>query len=168
MSDKYLTKVSGVTTLKEAIDSSAGAGDAGKIPALDSGGKLASNMMPAGIGADSVTKNASENLASKDLVNLWNDGGTTKVRKADATSAGKRAHGFVQSAVTSGNPAEVILDGTISGLSGLTVGEQFLSTTAGTCTTTAPSASGNVIQSVGFAISSTELAFESGEVCNIA
>lgn len=160
----YLDLDTGQPTLKQATDSSSGAGNAGDLVALDSAGKLNSNMMPSGIGADSATAEASETLAAGDLVNLWNDGGTVKARKADASSSGKEADGFVTGAVTSGNPAEVILDGTIPGLSGLTPGAlYFLDTTAGGVSATAPSGLGNLVQQVGKAKSTTELIFEKGQ-----
>jgi hypothetical protein len=165
---KYLTLISGIRSLVSAKDSSAGAGDAGAIVALDANGKLASNMMPNGIGADSRTVATSENLAAGDLVNLWNDGGTLKARKADATSAGKEAHGFTESAVTSPANATIIFDGTIGGLTSLTIGAKyFLSTTAGGITSTAPSSVNNVVQPIGVAASATELVFERGEPVTI-
>ena len=166
---KFLTLISGIRSLVSAKDSSAGAGDAGAIVALDAAGKINSNMMPNGIGSDSRVAPASENLAAGDLVNLWNDGGTLKARKADATAAGKEAHGFTEAGVTSGADATVIFDGTIPGLSGLTLGAKyFLHTTAGAVVSTAPSTVGNVVQPVGVAASATELVFERGEPVTIA
>lgn len=159
MADKYLYNNSGTTTEREALVTSAGAGDAGKIPALDSNGRLDTSMMPTGIGADTATIQASENLAAGDLVNVHNSGGA-RVRKADATTSGKEAHGFVLSAVTSGNNATVYFEGRNNQVSGLTPGLQFLATTAGLTTGTAPSSSGNVVQRVGVAVSATELNFE--------
>ena len=47
-----------------------------------------------GGGADTGTVTTSEALAAGDLVNIWNSSGA-KARKADATTAGKEAHGFV-------------------------------------------------------------------------
>lgn len=165
---KFLTLVSGVRTLISGKDTSAGAGDAGALVALDSGGKISSTMMPAGIGADTAVVASSENLAAGDMVNLWNDGGTIKARKADATTAGKEVDGFVTAGVTAPADATVVLDGTLSGLSSLTVGAvYYLSTTAGGITATAPSAENNVVQTVGKAKSATELIFEPGEPITI-
>ena len=103
MAQKFLRMLAGVIAELEALVTSAGAGDAGKIPALDATGKLDNSLMPVGIGADSKILPASENLAAGDLVNVWNDSGTAKARKADATVAGKEANGFVLAAVTSGD-----------------------------------------------------------------
>jgi len=94
------------------------------------------------------------------LTPVWNDGGTAKVRKADATTAGKEAHGFVLSAVTSGNPATVYFEGTNTQVTGQTPGPVYLQTTAGAGGTTIPSASGNVVQQVGVAVSATAVNFE--------
>ena len=104
--NKYLTNNAGTITEVASLQSSAGAGDAGKIPALDAAGRLDNSMMPSGIGADTASVTSSENLAAGDLVNIWNSTGA-KVRKADATTAGKEAHGFVLSAVTSPAAATV-------------------------------------------------------------
>lgn len=151
-----------------AIQTSAGAGDAGKIPALDASGKFDASMMPASSGADTKVVLASENLAAGDMVNIYDNAGTENCRKADASaaSAGKKAHGFVLTAVTSGNNATVYLDGTNTQVTGLTAGiEYFLSdVTPGAVTATAVTTSGNTLQSVGFAESTTELSFEVGEV----
>lgn len=150
-------------TLVNSTTSSAGAGDSGKLPALDAAGKLDNSFMPTGIGADTQSIVSSENLAAGDLVNVWNDSGTPKVRKADATTAGKEAHGFVLSAVTAPAAATVYFEGNNAQVTGLTAGPQFLSTTPGIATVTAPSGSGNVVQRVGFATAATNLNFTSGD-----
>lgn len=158
---KFLALVSGRKQEVSPVDSSSGAGDAGKIVALDSAGKLAANMLPTGIGADTKTLPASENLAAGDFVNIWDDSGTLKVRKADATSSGKEADGFVLAAVTAPANADVYFEGTNNQRSGLTLGVRYyLNTTAGGVTATAPGASGNVVQYLGKAISATEISFE--------
>jgi hypothetical protein len=157
---KFLNLSGGVPQQESAIDNSAGAGDAGKIIKLDAGGKLDSTLLPSGVAPESRTMTTSEALAAGDLVNIHNSSGP-KVRKADATSAGKEAHGFVLASASSGGsvvvyPEEAVL----SGLSGLTPGaKQFLSTTAGGRTETAPSTAGQVAQYVGFALSTTEMLF---------
>lgn len=151
--------------LKEAqgVQSSAGAGDAGKYPALDAAGKLDSSMMPTGVAADTKSIAATENLAAGDLVNIYISSGV-KCRKADATAAGKEAHGFVLAAVTSGNNATVYFEQINNQVSGLTPGAMyFLNTTAGGVTSTPPTGSGNVIQRIGPALSATELEFMPGD-----
>lgn len=108
------------------------------------------------------TLTATENLAANDLVNIYNSSGA-KVRKANATDGTKPAHGYVKEAVVSGNPAIVFFDGENAGLSGLTAGTYFLSTTGGQMSTSPPSADGNIAQKVGVATASGSFVFEPGE-----
>ena len=147
-------------SIVNAKASSAGAGDSGKVVALDGAGKIDMTMMPTGIGADSAVITASEALAAGDFVNIWDSSGA-KMRKADATVAGKEAHGFVTAAVSNGAAGTVYFEGTNSGVTGQTPGPVFLSTTAGLAAAAAPSGSGNVVQRVGFAISATAINFQS-------
>ena len=156
---KFLRLVNGVLTEIFGVQASAGAGNAGDLVSLDNSGRIDNSMMPVGIGADTSTISASETLAAGDWVNVWNNSGA-KVRKADATTAGKEAHGFVLAAVTSGNPATVYFEGTNTQVSGQTPGPVFLQTTAGVGGPTVPSASGNVVQQIGVAVSATAVNFE--------
>ncbi len=152
---KFLKQVNGVLTEEAPVTSSA----ADKIPALDGNGKLNMNMMPTGIGADIAVIEASENLAAGDFVNIHNSTGA-KVRKADATTSGKEAHGFVLAAVTSGQNADVYFEGTNDQVTGQTPGDVFLSTSPGLGAAAAPSGSGNVVQKIGVAVSATAVNFE--------
>lgn len=157
---KYLDVVGGVPTQEQAINSSTGASDADKLIRLDSSGRLDETMMPVGIGADTASIEASEGLSAGDFVNVYDATGP-KVRKADATSAGKEANGFVLDSVTSGNNATVYFEGQNTQLSGLTPGAVlYITTTAGTASATPPSGSGNVVQRVAKAISATSASFE--------
>jgi hypothetical protein len=158
--NKYLSNNAGVLTEVIANQSSAGAGDAGKIPALDVTGKLDSTFMPVGIVSEADSIVTSENLAAGDFVNIWNSSGA-KARKADATVAGKEAHGFVLAAITSPAAATVYrISQNNTQKTGMTPGaKQYLSTTAGGTTETAPSASGNAVQFLGVAKSATEMIF---------
>lgn len=157
---KFLRLINGVITEVFGVQTSAGAANAGDVPVLDDTGRIDNSMMPVGIGADTAVIAASESLGAGDWVNIWNDTGTAKVRKADATTAGKEVHGFVLSAVTSGNPATVYFEGTNTQVTGQTPGPVYLQTTAGAGGTTIPSASGNVVQQVGVAVSATAVNFE--------
>lgn len=165
---KFLRLVNGVLTEIFGVQTSAGAANAGDLVSLDDTGRIHNSMMPVGIGTDTVTVTASEALAAGDWVNIWNDAGTAKVRKADATTAGKEVHGFVLSAVTSGNPTTVYFEGTNTQVTGQTPGPVFLQTTAGRGGTTIPSASGNVVQQIGVAVSATAVNFERGAPVTLA
>ena len=148
-------------TILRGITSSAGATDSGKTPQTDSSGRIDLSFMPVGVAAEVATIAASENLAAGDFVNIWNSAGTAKARKADGSTSGKIAHGFILSAVTSGNNATVYLPGsTNTQVTGQTPGTVFLSaSTPGAPTATAPSGSGNVVQELGTALSATAIIF---------
>lgn len=156
---KYL-KTGGATGITEGttIDTSAGAGDSGKIPSLDSSGKLDSTFMPTGFGSDTLSLTAGEALSAGDLIYI---NGSGQMLKADADSASKAAVGFVLSSVSNGATGTAYLGGgLITGLTSLTSGAAyFLSQTAGGITTTAPSGTNVIVQSVGYAASATVLVF---------
>lgn len=191
---RFLASIAGRIKMIATIATSAGAGDAEKIPStnasgvldptllnaatsgankiplLDGSGRLDPSTMPAGVGQDAKSIEASETLAAGDLVNVWNDSGTSKVRKADATAEGKEANGFVLAGVASAATATVYFEGRITGLSSLTPGErQYLSAASpGLTTATAPSAAGNVVQLVGVAVSATEIDFEPADTITVS
>lgn len=163
MAGEKFIKHDGSGGLSETIAVQAGgSGQENKIPALDSTGRLASTMMPSGIGADTVNVATSENLAAGDLVNIYDVTGTATARKANATDTSKPCGGFVLAATTSPAAATVYLEGPITGLSGFTSGVKvFLSAaTSGAITATAPAGSGNVVQFIGRAVTATTVNFE--------
>ena len=150
-------------TIVNSTVTSAGAGDDGKIVALGTDGKLDVSVLPTGVGPDVTTMVASEALTAGNIINVWDDSGTRKARKADASTAniGRRGVGYVLANVSSAATATVYFDGTITGLSGLTIGvPYYLSGTAGAITATAPTTSGHTVQEIGWSISATELSFE--------
>ncbi len=130
-------------------------------PAPDPGG--------GGTGADiSQAVTASESLPAGALVSLWDDAGTLKARRANATDNTKPAVGFVTDPYSPGASATVYFVGVNRDLSGLTLGaDYYLSTTPGAVTTTPPSASGNLVQRVGQALSPTALAFAPQEIATV-
>jgi hypothetical protein len=157
---KYVEQVAGKLQEKSGLATSAGVADAGKIPQLDGAGRLDTSLMPVGIGADTQVIVASEALAAGDFVNLHNATGA-KVRKADAATPGKEAHGFVMAAVASAGNATVYFEGTNTQVAGQTPGLVFLSaTTPGQATTTAPSTAGQIVQQIGLATSVTTINFQ--------
>jgi hypothetical protein len=114
--------------------------------------------MPTGLGSDSKVMTAVEALAARDFVNVT----TTGIRKADASND-RPAHGFILAAIANAATGTVYFEGTVSGLTGLTVGARyFLSdTVAGTAVLTSPTpAAGKISQEVGVAITATEISFE--------
>lgn len=190
---RFLNIVTGRIKQLVALVVSTGSADGEKIVATDTDGKLHDSvmgaatsgssvivkslpdgtidpsLMPAGIGANVVNIVASEALSANDLVNVWNDAGTAKIRKADATTEGKEADGYVKAAVALNATGAVYLGSRISGLSGRTPGaRQYLSTTAGLMVETAPAATGNVVQWVGTAVSATEVDFKKANPITLA
>lgn len=155
---------------KIAAATTGGVGSAGKIAQLDAGGQWPESMMPNGIGADIENAPASEALSGGDAVNIWWDTDTLRVRKADASDPAKPCNGFVPEAVTLAAQADVYYSGKVTGVSGLTPGAPvFLSASeAGGVTSTAPSASGQIVQRVGWAVSETAFLFEAHPKIEIA
>jgi hypothetical protein len=159
MADKYISLQNGIQTEVEATVISGGAANAGEIPALDPSGKLSNSVMPVGVGPDVKSVVTSENLSAGDLVNIYDNAGTSTARKADNSNT-RRAVGFVLAGTTSPAAASVYFKGTITGLSGLTAGSLMFLGVSGAATATAPSGTGVISQQIGTAISATEISFE--------
>ncbi len=163
---KFLNLESGKKKLDQAINASTGASDASKIVRTDGTGRLDSSLLPVGIGADTLSIEASETLAAGDFVNIFDDSGTAKVRKADATNS-RDSNGFVLSGVTSGNNIDVYFEGTNTQLSGMTIGaRQYLGAT-GSVTETPNTTSGQISQYLGKASSATQLNVELADCISI-
>lgn len=162
MPQGFLALVGGKVKQIFGIATSAGAADAGKIPALDSAGKIDMSMMPAGIGANTKIAPAFEALGAGKFVNLFSDAGTLKARLAD-NSNNRPAHGFVLAAVASAANATIYpIDVANTALTGLTLGGDYWLGTAGDVTATPLDATdvsnvNKVNQMLGTATSATEL-----------
>lgn len=156
---KFLNLENGKKKLDSAISSSAGAADANKIVQTDSTGRFDSSVLPVGIGADTQDIISFEDLVAGDFVNIFDDGGTISVRKADATN-GRDANGFVLSGVTAPALATVYFEGTNTQLSGMTGGARQYLGTAGGVTATPNTTTGQIHQYLGKASSATELNVE--------
>ena len=167
MAEKYIKNNAGQLAEVEATVTSTGATDAGKIVALDTSGKLDTTVMPTGIGAQTQAMVCSENLTAGDLINIWNDSGTRKARRADCSN-GRRAHGFVLSGFTSGATATIYLDDTLTGLTSLTPGAMYYLSTTGAASSTAPSTAGQISQEIGVAVSTTAISFEPQQPITLA
>ena len=161
--DKYIKVGTGGLEEQAATDSSAGAANAGDIVALDAAGKIAVNMLPTGVGPANKSMLASEAITAPALVNIWNDAGTAKIRKADAAT-NKPANGFINASVTLGANVDVYFEGEVVGLSGLTAGKLWLSATVpGGIQAAIPTTAGHIAQAVGWATSASTLDFEPAE-----
>lgn len=117
--------------------------------------------------ASSVAINVSETaiitagaaLAANDLVNIYDAGaGAFAVRVANATDPTKPANGFVRAAFAPAAAATVYFSGILAGQTGLTPGAAYLSTAAaGKASSTPASNPGEVLQSLGEAVSATQI-----------
>lgn len=144
----------------EATTTSAGAGDAGEIVALNGSGKVDITMMPSGVGTPTQSETAGENLSAGDFV-YYNTSDSNKIYKADADAIAKAAVGYVLSSASTSAAVTVYFEGINDQLTGLTKGlNYYVSATAGGVTTTKPSTPGQIVQHVGVAISTTAIAFK--------
>ena len=168
MADKFLKQDGGNLAEVEATAVSTGAENAGDIIALDAGGQLDVSLMPTGIGADTSGIVASEAIAAGDFVNIYDDAGTAKIRKADGSTQ-KPVHGFVKSGLAIGETGLVYFEGNNNQIAGATVGPVYLSaTTAGGFTSVPPSGTGEIVQHVGIAVSATQINMEAKQYTLLA
>lgn len=156
----FLKLVAGEVTEANATATSAGASDAGKVIKANGAGVLDPTMLPVGVGSEARSMVAFEVLSAGDVVNYFNDGGTTKMRKADADN-GRPADGFVLAAVGAGASGTTYPEqGVITGLAGLSPGATYwLSTAAGALASASPLAPA-ASQKLGKALSATEFLFK--------
>ena len=166
---KFLRNILGRVTEILGIVVSTGAPNDGDIVALDAAGKLDISVMPSGISASTVSATATEAITAGDWVNLWFSGGVLSVRKADATTNGKQCNGFAVAGIASAATGTIYLGGQNTNVTGKTIGAmQYLSTTPGASVETAPSGSGNLIQQLGPAISTTVVRTNLQEIATVA
>lgn len=158
----YRALVGGVYKWITAKQASAGAGDAGVIPALDATGRLDTSFMPSGIGAATRTATATAAISAGMWVNIYTVGGAQKARPADNTSATTEANAFATAAVSSGASGTFTLVGINGNCSGLTADAYYYLGTVGgqVLAASVPTAAGSIIQGVGKALSTTEIEFE--------
>lgn len=154
--DKYLYNNGGVVTERALVQTSAGAANAGDGVALNASGKIDDTMLST---VDTVTLPTSEDISDGDWVNVWDDGGTISLRKADASGGiGKKADGYVKTGVTAPANAVMYKGGVNDADSGLTAGAvHYLSATPGAATATAPSTAAYIVQVLGKASTTTEM-----------
>lgn len=155
---KYMQLVNGKKTLTKSKDVSTGAADAGEVVALNAEGKIDETMLQ---DIDNKNVPAFEDLTSGDYINLFDDGGVVKARKADNSNS-RPAHGYVKDTVVAPANVTVFFEGANANLSGLTEGaRQYLGTVGGVTETpldpTNAADDGKIHQLLGVAISDTEV-----------
>jgi hypothetical protein len=96
---------------------------------------------------------ASETLTAGDFVNVFSGG----VRRASSNDLTKQAHGFVTQSRAATNPVVVFYSGLNTNLTGLTAGARYFLSVSGTEHTLPPTASGQLSQEIGVAVSTTAM-----------
>lgn len=159
--DTYIGLRNGKPTSIKTNQASAGNADAGKVVALNAEGHIDDTMLK---NADTRIIEASEALSAGDFVQVFDDGGTPKMRKSDNSNA-RNVDGFVRDAITSGASGKIYLEGVNPGLSGLTIGDRYYLDTSGQPTNTPLDQNdvanvGKIHQYLGKAVSATEIQTE--------
>lgn len=149
---------------QSTVDSSGGAGDAGKIPSLDANGQIDPSFIPS---SGTISAPASEALSAGDFVNGFDNGGTFEWRLADSTN-GREADGYVLAAAAVAATATVYTRDSNTALTGLTIGADYYLDAAGGVTTTPTTTSGEIRQYLGVATSATSLLVEIDNPIEIA
>ena len=157
----------GNTTMEATVQASAGAADAGKLPALDANGLIDRSMT---YNNPAQTFTASETIATSAIVNVWDSTGA-KVRNADASGGvAKKADGTAATGFASAAAGTIDLDNVVlGGLTGLVVGTQYFlsATTPGGIVKVGdagyPATAGHILQKIGKALTATTLKVDIGD-----
>jgi len=157
-----------------AATQTGGSANGGRILALRDNGTLDPTVYGAEVASPDVAIGvATEDLTAGDVVNMFLDTSTNParngVRKAVATAYGTRGMGFVVAAASAGGTVTVYRSGMPNtAVTGLTIGQQWLSaTTPGKVTNTPPTAAGSVQQKVGYASAANMLNAQFGPAYKI-
>lgn len=148
-------------SILNAKTTSDGPEDSDKIPVLDTFGRLSTSFIPDDIIADTYLMMAAENLGSGSIINIFDDNGVSKCRKASASFSNREAHGYVLSSCLKDEYVLIYFEGNNNQVTGLSPGTLFLSTIAGLATSNPPTGSGKIVQRIGFATSATSINFQS-------
>ncbi len=151
----------------EGVQSSSGPSSQNEFPALNGAGKIDESFLPNGIGSDVISAVAGENLSAGDFVYFSSTGESLK---ADASEIAKQARGFVTTSITAGQSGDVFFDDTNAALTGLTPGATYYLSdqTPGQATLIAPTASGSIVQRLGFASGSETIHVDIEEPVKLA
>lgn len=150
---KYLTRIAGAQKLVSMVDTGGTLEVAGQGVALDANGLISPSMFPVNaLNATTVVVTAAEALTAFDYVNLFDDAGVNRVRKADA-SMERPAHGYVNDSAALGSNVTIHLAGMNKGL-GLVIGTRYFlsSTVPGTVAAIPTETTGHIIQFLGVAV----------------
>ena len=94
---------------------------------------------------------ASETMTVGQAVNIYASGSEAWARLANATNSSKPCYGIANAVL--GDEVEIVLAGGFYKIGAFSVASRyFLSTVGGALTVTAPAASGNIVQPIGFSL----------------
>lgn len=103
-------------------------------------------------------------MSAGDLAVITDDQSSTPLAvlaDADSTTTATGKLVCINETINTANSGEAVVKGYVSGFSGLTDGApQYISTTAGDFTETAPSGDGDIVRIAGYAMSATEILFD--------
>lgn len=158
MADNYISQVGNQEKIMTPV-TTGGAGNANRIISTAANGYIDPSILPSTSSmSESVTATAA--ISANTAVNVYYAGSVKSVRPADNTAAGSEANAWASAAITNGAVGTVIVGQQIvTGMTGLIQDTKYYLGTAGTLVTTPPTASGNVVQAVGVALTTTEFFF---------
>jgi hypothetical protein len=165
---KFLTLTNGEFSLDNGIQATTGISNAGQVIVSDASGHLDPSFI-----SDTKLIVTTSSLAAGQYVNVWNNSGVANARLASAVSFSLQAHGFVLASYNVGDTATVYFSGANTAITGAVPGNVFLSKTPGGFSSTPPDStdinnSGNIIQKIGIATSSTNINFTLSRPIGIA
>lgn len=137
-----------------------GVPDANKLVQTNAQGVIDVTLLPTGVGADVTVLEADEALFAGAFVNIFDDGGTPKVRLADSGDESTRADGFVLEAYLATENATIYRRGTNDQLAALVPASRYFLGLAGLPSLTPPANDGDYCQPLGIANAATEMDFE--------
>lgn len=110
------------------------------------------------------TLTASQSIAAGTFINIFDDSGVSRIRRADAT-LGYRAHGFVKTAYSVGQVASIYQSGLLTIPSTINIGSEYFLSASG-LVTSAPNIGWEFAQRLGVGVGSTSLYVEIEEPYN--
>lgn len=142
--------------VETAIQTSAGAGDADKIPATGADGKLDLSFLPDAVQPVAHTGVFGATVAAGKFI-YTDDADSYKVKTATNAGLDTKADGFVMVGGDADDAATYYNGGKVTGLTGITANADYYLDTAGGFTITQPTAAGSIVQRVAVGIDTTSL-----------
>ena len=142
---QWFDGVTGLFKISAGAQLSTGVSDAGKIVALNSVGLVDDTMLSSSPIDSAITGEA---ISAGDAVNVYDDTGTKKIRKADNTN-NRKCDGISRESAASGVSCKYDTDGARSSVTGVATGLSYWLGAAGAITTTPTTTITHLLQHVG-------------------